>query len=122
MTVTFDKAITLARCFKSGAIEWPMAPSESAKEPIKEEKTDAKIGVHAAVFVHGVMMNVVQAARGKKPTAKERLPRHPKVGEVHTVVQVIKGKDGPADKHGYRKELIERRYVEEKQDQPDDAQ
>jgi len=122
VTVAFDKAITFARCFKSSAIEWPMAPSESAKEPIKEEKTDAKVGVHAAVFVHGVVMNVVQAACGKKPTAKERVPRHPKVREVHAVVQVVEGKDGPGDKHGYRKELIERRYVEEKQDQADDAQ
>jgi len=95
--VAFDETVTLACGFEAGVIERTMAQRECAEQAIKKEKTDSKVGVHAAVFVDGVMMNVVQTTGGQKPAAEERVLRHPETGEVHTVMQIVEGENGPGD-------------------------
>ncbi len=74
-----------------------MAHGDSAEQPVEQEESDAEIADHAAVVVQGMMMNVVQPAGGKKPATKEGISRHPKIAEVHAVVQIAEGNDWPND-------------------------
>ena len=65
-TLARDKTVTFACCFEAGAIKYSMAHRKPAEEPIKKKETDAEVCVHPAVFVDGVMVNVVQTAGGEK--------------------------------------------------------
>src|SRR5262249_30537753 len=121
-TVPLDKAVTFAGCFEAGAIEYSMAHRKRAEQPIKKKKTDAEVGAHPAVLVDGVMVNVVQTAGGKEAAAEKRMACHQEVGEVHTVVQIVEGEDGPGDQRGHRNELIEPGYAEQRHHQPDGAE
>ena len=95
-----------------------MAHGDGAEQPVEQEESDAEIADHAAVVVQGMMMNVVQPAGGKKPATKEGISRHPKIAEVHAVVQIAEGNDWPDNQSGERDALKEDRDAQEKHDCP----
>jgi len=95
--VAFDETVTVAGGFESSAIEAAVAAKNGAKEAVEEEKTDAEVGVHAAMVVDGVMVNVVEAAGLQKPRAEKRVAGHPEIAEVHTVVEVAEHESRPKD-------------------------
>src|SRR5262249_60869295 len=113
---------TEAGGFEAIAIEWAVAPRERAENAVKKEKADAEIRVHAPVRVDGVMMNVVQAARSKEPMFEERMASHPEIRQVHTVVKIVEGEDGPGDERGQRDDLMNRCNVRDEHAKPNQAE
>jgi len=120
--VAFDETVTLTGGFESCAIEAAVAAKNGAKEAVKEEKSDAEVGVHVAMVVHGVMVNVVEAAGLQKPRAKKRVAGHPEIGEVHTVVEVAEHESRPEDEGEQCYGLIKRGYVEQAHGGPENCE
>src|SRR5437016_1102526 len=95
---------------------------DGVKDSIVEKKPDSEIGFHPAALVHRVMMNVMEPPGRQEPATEKRIPRHPEIGKMHTIVKIVESKNGPADQHGEHDGLIENRDVEEEHNRPQDAE
>jgi len=78
-------------------VERTVLPRKRAENPVEQEKSNAEIAVHAPLIVQHMVVNVVQPARLQKPDPQQRSSLHPKILQVHTVVQVAEHEDRPDD-------------------------
>ena len=104
--VAFDEAVAPAGGFEPRAIEGAVTAKNGAKEAVEEKKADAEVGVHAAIVVDRVMVNVVEAASVQEPRPEKRVAGHPEIGEMHAVVQVAEHESRPGDEGEKGKGLI----------------
>jgi hypothetical protein len=116
------QAITPAGGFEAGAIERAMPAAQRPEQPVEPEKAYAEVGVHAALYVDRVMVNVVESPRCDEPRTQQWMTDHPEIGLVHTVVEVAEHEDRPADQRRECHGLIYLRNMQQKQDGPDDGQ
>lgn len=95
LAIFLYETVAQACRFKSGAIEWTVPRRDRAEDAIEKKKSNSKICVHAAVVVHRVVMNVMQAARRAKPKTQNGSALHPEVRQMHTVVQITEHEERP---------------------------
>jgi hypothetical protein len=86
---------------------------QSAEHAIESKEPNPKVLVHQSVIVQGMVMEIVQSSRPHKPKAKERSTLHPKVLDVHPVMQITKHQKTPRQYSPNRDRLIGQRDPEQ---------
>lgn len=66
-----------------------------SKNPVKDGKTDAKVLVHQAFIVDLLMVDIVAKACLQKPHPNDWNATHPKISNMHSVMNIAEGDEAP---------------------------
>src|SRR5690349_320335 len=103
---TLSQPIAIAGRCESSPVEGAVAARDRAEGSIKPEKTDSKVGIHVARIVYGMMMDIVEPAGPREPRTKQRMTSHPKISQMHAVVQIAEHENGPGHQRNDRDNLV----------------